>query len=149
MATVGGQYVQSVAYTTPPVTGTNNADLTSNTSNGITFPQSPNYSGLVDEKGTPRYIIVMNFYSPGVASLGSVAVKQTNDSNVNQITVQFFVPSAPNQPYAANPEYPNQILSVMSTVDNTRPSINSFSGQPVPSPLSGIRIIIDSTTDNL
>jgi hypothetical protein len=147
MATVDGQYVSTVSYTIAPVTGTNIADLTNGTSNGITFPQGG--SALLDSNNQPQYIIVLNFNSPGVDSLGSVLVKPKPGSNVNQFAVEFFVPSAPNQPYTFSPDFANQPLYVNSTVDNSSPSIDSFPENQMPSPLSGIRFIVLSTTDNL
>jgi len=48
MAQVGTIYVSSVAYSVQPVKGTNNADLTSATSNGITFQSVPSTNGLLD-----------------------------------------------------------------------------------------------------
>ena len=38
MAQVGSVYVSSVTYSVQPVQGTNNADLTSTTGNGVSFP---------------------------------------------------------------------------------------------------------------
>jgi hypothetical protein len=150
MATVGGQYVSTVLYPkTTPVSTTNPVDLTSDTSNGITFPQQPAVGGLLDTNNQPLYIIDIIFNKPGVALLGSVAVKPTTDSNVKNFTVQFFVASAPNQPFILNPSLTNQPVSVDSTLKGTQPLIASFPSDKVPSPLIGIRFIVLSTSDTL
>jgi hypothetical protein len=147
MATVGGQYVSTVSYTIAPVTSTNNADLTNDTSSGITFPQD--VSGVLDSNNQPLYVIVINFNSPGVDSLGSVSVKSKPGSNVNQFALEFFVQSAPNQPYTFSPDFANQPLYINSTVSDSTPSINSFPENQMPSPISGIRFIVLSTTDSM
>jgi hypothetical protein len=149
MGIVGGQYVSNVAYTTQPISGTNDADLTSDTNNGISFPQPPTGSnGLLDNQNQPLYTILINFNQPGVDSLGSVTVKPKPNSNVNQFGVQFYVASSPNQPYTLSTGSANQPLYLKSSI-GSQPSITSFPPEQVPSPLIGIRIIVLSTTDSL
>lgn len=145
MAVVGGQYVSSVTYSVQPVTGTNNDDLTSTTGNGITFSSVPGTTGLFDDNKKPLYQITITFNPAGVDSLGSITVNPT--SNVDKFQVQFFVSSNPNQPVTAAPELADKPLSFESTIINNRPSIVDLPST-VPSPLSGIRIVVLSTTDN-
>jgi len=144
MAVVGGPYVSSVVYTVSPVSGTS-VDLTSNTGNGITFPSVPNTTGLFDQNNRPVYNITITFNPAGADSLGSVMVNP--GSNVNKFSIQFFVPSYPNQPFTFAPEFPSNPLYYNSTIsNNSLPSISSFPPQ-VPSPLSGILISVLSTTN--
>ena len=150
MAIVGEQYVSSISYTTQPITGTINTDLTADKSNGITFPQQPAVSGFTDSSNQPLYVITFNFNAPGVASLGSVAVKPTSDSNVNQFTVEFYALSNPSVPVPLNADSGDTTpLYFTSALKGTIPSIDSFPESYVPSPLIGIRFIVASTTDNL
>jgi hypothetical protein len=149
MATVGGQYVSGVSYgTLNPVTGTSNTDLTNPTSNGITFPQQPAISGLVDQNNQPLYTIDIKFNAPGVNSLGSVAVKPTTDSNVKSFAVEFFVESAPNQPVTLS-SFTDKPLVYNSVPTTGQPVIDTFPSSQVPSPLIGIRFIVLSTSDTL
>lgn len=146
MATVGGQYVSSVTYSVQPVTGTNNDDLTSTTGNGIAFPTvSGATDGVLDNTNKPIYQITITFNQPGVDSLGSIT--SNPNSNVDKFAVQFFVPSNPNQPVPVTPELADQPLSVVSTTSASGPSIANLPSQ-LPSPISGIRIVILSTNDD-
>lgn len=146
MATIGGQYVSSVTYSVSPVDGTNNADLTSATGNGVDFPSvSGTTDGVLDSTGTPVYQITLTFNQPGVDSLGSITVNP--NSNVDKFAVQFFVPSNPNQPVPIAPERADEPLSVQSTTSTGRTAILNFPSQ-LPSPISGIRIVILSTNDD-
>ena len=148
MATVGGQYVSSVTFTTAPVANTNPTDLTNPTSNGITFPQQPVTSGMVDQNKQPLYTIDIKFNAPGVNSLGSVAVNPTTNNNVNSFAVEFFTESAPNQPVTLS-SFTTQPLVYNSILTSGQPVINTFPSSQVPSPLIGIRFIVLSTSDNL
>ena len=146
MATIGGQYVSSVTYAVSPVDGTNNAELTSVTGNGIDFPSVPGtIDGVLDSTNKPIYQITITFNQPGVDSLGSITVNP--NSNVDRFAVQFFVPSNPNQPVPISAELADQPLSVQSTTSAGRTSILNLPSQ-LPSPISGIRIVILSTNDN-
>lgn len=148
MAIVGGPYVSSVTYpATKPVQNTINTDLTTDTGNGITFPQVPVIPGLRDSDNKPLYIISINFKSPGVSSLGSVAVKPKPDSNVETFAVEFYAPSSPNQPFTLEPNAAP--LSFPSKPNGTTPFNDVFPDRYVPSPLIGIRFIVLSTTDSL
>lgn len=145
MATVGGQYVSAVTYSVQPVTGTNNDDLTSTTGNGIAFPTVPGATdGVLDNTNKPLYEITITFNPSGVDSLGSITSNPR--SNVDKFAVQFFVPSNPNQPVPVTPELADQPLSVVSTTSASGPTIADLPSQ-LPSPISGIRIVILSTND--
>lgn len=141
MAVVGGQYVSSVAYSVSPVDGTNNDDLTSTTGNGITFTPVSGATGLFDANDQPLYQITITFNRAGVDSLGSITANPT--SNVNRFAVQFFTQDNPNQPVTLA----DKPVELTSTIINSRPSIVDFPSQ-LPSPISGIRILILSTSDN-
>jgi hypothetical protein len=145
MAVVGGQYVSSVTYSVPPVDGTNKDDLTSTTGNGITFTPVSGVTGLFDQNNQPLYQITITFNRAGVDSLGSITVNPM--SNVQQFAVQFFTQSNPDQPVTLAPEFANKPVEVISTIINSRPSIVDFPSQ-LPSPISAIRILILSTTNN-
>lgn len=146
MALVGGQYVSSVSYpSAQPVAGTNNDDLTSTTGNGITFAPVSGTTGLVDDKNAPLYQFIIKFNEPGVDSLGSITV--STPSNVDQIALQIFVASNPNQPVTASPESGGKPLSFISTVIGSRASIVDLPSQ-LPSPISAILIVVRSTKDN-
>ena len=145
MAVVGGQYVSSVTYSVQPVAQTSNDDLTSPTGNGVTFPSVPGTTGVLDDKNNPIYQITITFNPSGVDSLGSMTINPI--SNVQTFAVQFFVPSNPNQPVPVAPELADQPLTVTSTIVNSQPSIVNFPSQ-LPSPISGIRILVLSTTQN-
>lgn len=145
MAVVGGQYVSSVTYSVSPVDGTNNDDLTSTTGNGITFTPVSGVTGLFDENNQPLYQITITFNPAGVDSLGSITVNPT--SNVDKFAVQFFTPSNPDRPVPIAPELADKPLEVISTIINSRPSIVDLPSQ-LPSPISGIRILILSTINN-
>lgn len=145
MAVVGGQYVSSVTYSVPPVDGTNNDDLTSTTSNGITFTPVSGITGLFDDNNQPLYQITITFNQAGVDSLGSITVNPT--SNVNRFAVQFFTQSNPNQPVTLAPELADKPVELTSTIINSRPAIVDFPSQ-LPSPIGAIRILILSTSDN-
>lgn len=145
MATVGGQYVSSVAYSVQPVDGTNPDALTSTAGEGIHFPSLSSTTGVLDNNNKPTYQITLTFNRPGVDSLGSITVNP--NSNVDKFAVQFFVPSNPNQPVPLAPELADQPLSVVSTTSASGTSIVNLPAQ-LPSPISGIRILILSTKDN-
>ncbi|CAF1010447.1 unnamed protein product, partial [Rotaria sordida] len=145
MAQVGSVYVSSVTSSIEPLGGriTNNVDLTnSETVNGVTFPSVPDTSGLFDKNNKPLYEITFTFNPAGVDSLSSIIVNK--ETNVNQFVVEFFTPSNLNQPFTISPNTP---LSYTSTIIDSRASIMNFLSD-VPSPLSGIRISILSTTNN-
>jgi len=149
MAIVGGQYVSTVDYpATQPVSGTEPTDLTSDTTNGITFPQLPAGSPLLDNNNQPLYTIDINFNKPGVNLLGIVAVKPKPDSNVEKFAVQFFVPSAPDQPFVLSSLPTNKPLYYNSTLKGVQPLIDTFPVEEVPSPLIGIRFIVLETKDS-
>ena len=145
MAVVGGQYVSSVTYSVQPVDGTNNDDLTNTASNGITLTSVSGVTGLFDANNQPLYQITITFNRAGVDSLGSITSSPT--SNVNRFAVLFFTQSNPNQPVTLAPELADQPVEVISTIINSRPSIVDFPAQ-LPSPISAIRILILSTTNN-
>lgn len=142
MAQVGGVYVSSVVYSVMPLPETSNMDLTRPTGNGVTFTAIPNTIGILDEKHQPIYNIKFTFNPAGVDSLSSIIVNA--ESNVNKFFVEFFTPSNPNEVFTSLPDTP---LVLTSTMDHGQASIIDFPSQ-VPSPLSGIRISILSTTDN-
>lgn len=145
MAVVGGQYVSSVTYSVPPVDGTNDDDLTSITSNGISFTPVSGTTGLIDDNNQPLYQITITFNQAGVDSLGSITVNPT--SNVRQFAVQFFTQANPNQPVTLAPELADKPVELTSTIINSRPAIVDFPSQ-LPSPISAIRLLILSTSDN-
>lgn len=145
MAVVGGQYVSSVTYSVSPVDGTNNDDLTNTASNGITFTPVSGVTGLFDANNQPLYQVTITFNRAGVDSLGSITSSPT--SNVNRFAVLFFTQSNPNQPVTLAPELADKPVELISTIINSRPSIVDFPAQ-LPSPISAIRILILSTTDN-
>jgi hypothetical protein len=145
MAVIGGQYVSAVTYSVEPVSGTNNNDLTSTTGSGVTFPSVPGTTGLFGDDKKPLFSITVTFNPAGVDSLGSIAINPA--SNVDKFSVEFFVASNPSKPVPVAPELADTPLSVTSTIKDSRPSIAELPSQ-VPSPLSGIRITVLSTTDN-
>jgi len=145
MARVGGVYVSSVVYSVEPLPETNNADLTSTTGGGVSFPSVPDTTGLFDANNRPLYNIIITFNPAGVDSFSTLIVNP--GTNVDKFAIQFYVPSYPNQPFTFAPEFADIPLSYNSTIVNSRPSIMYFPPQ-VPSPISGIRISILSTTDN-
>ena len=145
MALVGGVYVSSLVYSVQPVLGTNNVDLTSTNGNGVTFPSVSGTTGLFDQNNRPLYNVTLTFNPAGVDSLGSIIVSP--GTNVDKFAVRFYVPSYPDQPFTFAPEFFDIPLYYNSTIQNSRPSITRFPVQ-VPSPLSGIRISVLSTTDN-
>jgi hypothetical protein len=146
MAVVGGIYVASVDYSVAPVRGTNSNDLTSTTGNGITFPKVNGFTGVVDSNGNAMYVITITFVEPGVDSLGSIIVNKNINSNVDQIAVQFFVSSNPNQPISVDPEAPYKPLTIYSTIGDQGASITNLPAQ-LPSPISGVRVLVISTSD--
>ena len=145
MALVGGPFVASVDYSVAPVSGTNDTDLTSPNGTGITFPSVSGITGLFDNNNRPLYNITLTFNPAGVDSLATLIVN--TGTNVDKFAIRFFVPSYPNQPFTFGPEFADIPLYYNSTIVNSRPSIMYFPPQ-VPSPMSGIRISILSTTDN-
>jgi hypothetical protein len=145
MAQVGSVYVSSVTYSVQPVQGTNNADLTSTTGNGIGFPQPIGTTGLFNQANQPIYSIIFTFNPSGVNSLSSVIANA--NSNVDKFSVEFFGLSNPNE-LITYPTGNNDIpVSYNSTLNNSQASLTNFPSD-APSDLSGIRIIILSTTDN-
>ena len=144
MAVIGGQYVSSVTYSVQPVSGTNDNDLTSTTGSGITFSPKEGTEGLFDKNDKPIYDVTLTFRTPGVDSLGSITVNPK--SNVDKFSVEFFVPSNPNEPVTASTESADKLTVTSSTSDSSSAAIVRLPSQ-VPSPLSGIRITVLSTTD--
>ena len=142
MAEVGRVYVSSVSYSLPHVNETSDLDLTRTTGVGVTFPLLENTTGLYDRNNKPLYQITINFNSAGVDSLSSIIVN--SDSNVNQFSVEFFVPTNPNEPVKNSSDLP---LTYTSSIINSQVSIVNF-GEDVPSPLIGVRISVLSTTNN-
>ena len=143
MAEVGTVYVSSVTYSVQPVKGTNNADLTDATSNGVTFQSVPSTNGLFDTNNQPLYTIDLKFNPAGVNSLSSVVANP--GSNVDKFSVEFYGLFNPNQ-LITSPSGPATVpVSYSSTYTNTQASILTFPGN-APSDLSGIRISILSTT---
>jgi len=127
MAEVGRVYVSSVSYSLPHVNETSDLDLTRTTGVGVTFPLLENTTGLYDRNNKPLYQITINC-----------------DSNVNQFSVEFFVPTNPNEPVKNSSDLP---LTYTSSIINSQVSIVNF-GEDVPSPLIGVRISVLSTTNN-
>jgi hypothetical protein len=146
MALVGGVYVSAVTYSVQPINGTNNNDLTSNTTtNGISFPTIPGSTGLFDQNNRPIYNVTITFSPLGADSLSILRIN--SNSNVNKFAIRFFVPSYPNQPFTFAPQFADIPLYYNSTILNSQTSINYFPPQ-VPTPISAIRISILSTIDN-
>jgi hypothetical protein len=145
MAEVGSVYVPSVTYSVQPLPGTNDADLTSPTSNGVTFQSVPDTTGLFDSNNQPLYTITLTFNSAGVNSLSSVITN--TGSNVNEFSVQFFSLSNPNEVITAPSTTGDVPVSYTSTYTNSQASLTDLPSD-APSDLSGIRITILSTTDN-
>jgi hypothetical protein len=143
MANVGGIYVSSVQFTPPLVPGSSDYDLTSATSNGVTFQSSSAATGLFDQYNQPLYTITMTFNPAGVNSISSVVANQ--DSNVKQFSVEFFGLSNPNQlltvPAGTIP------VSYNSTVTNSQVLLVALP-EDAPSEISGIRISILSTVND-
>ncbi len=143
MANVGGVYVSSVQFSPPLVPGSNDADLTSPTSNGVTFQSSSAATGLFDQYNQPLYTITMTFNPAGVNSLSSVVANP--ESNVKQFSVEFFGLSNTSQlltvPFGTIP------VSYNSTVTNAQVSLVDLP-EDAPSELSGLRISILSTVNN-
>lgn len=145
MAQVGGVYVSSVTYSVRPVMGTNNADLTDTTSNGVSFPSQPSSPGLFTDDNKPIYTILLTFPSQGVSSFS--VIKVNPNSNVKVFTVEFFDASNPTQPVTSSPQFPNQPLSLTSTIVDSQASLVDFPSN-LPSSVVAIRISIIGTTDN-
>jgi hypothetical protein len=145
MAQVGTVYVSSITYSVQPVQGTNNADLTNPTSNGVTFQSVPDINGLFDTNGQPLYTIDLIFNPAGVNSLSSIFANA--GSNVNGFSVEFYGLSHPNQLITSLSVSGTVPVSYSSTYANSQASIATFPNN-APSDLSGIRISILSTTDN-
>ncbi len=146
MAQVGGVYVSSVTYSVQPVQGTNNADLTNPTGNGIDFPQPVGTTGLFDDQtNQPIYSIVFTFNPSGVNSLSSIIAN--NDSNVEQFSVEFYGLSNPSELITYPTDAGAIPVSYNSTFTNSQASLANFP-EDTPSNLSGILITILSTTGN-
>jgi len=145
MAQVDSVYVSSVTYSVQPVQGTNNADLTSTTGNGVNFPQPQETTGLFNQNNQPIYSIILTFNPSGVNSLSSVIAD--SDSNVEQFSVQFFGLSNLSQLITYSTGFSDIPVSYNSTFTNSQASVADFP-QDAPSDLSGILITILSTTDN-
>jgi hypothetical protein len=145
MAQVGTVYVSSVKYSVQPVQGTNKDDLTNPNSNGVTLQSVTSPNGLFDSNNQPIYTIDLIFNPAGVNSLSSIVANA--GSNVNEFSVEFYGLSNSNQ-LIPNLNVPGNVpLSYESTYANSQASITTFPSN-APSDLSGIRIIILSTTDN-
>ena len=145
MAAVGGVYVSSLVYSVQPVPGTNDVDLTSTTGSGVTFPSVPGTTGVFDQSNRPLYNVTLTFNPAGVDSLAIITLSL--GTNVDKFAVRFYVPSYPDQPFTFAPEFADIPLYYNSTIQNSQASITRFP-QQVPSPISGIRISVLSTTDN-
>ena len=145
MAEVGTVYVSSVTYSVQPVTGTNNADLTDATTNGVTFQSVPSTNGLFDTNNQPLYTIDLKFNPAGVNSLSSVVANP--GSNVDKFSVEFYGLYNPNQLITSPSGSGNVPVSYDSTYTSSKASTISFPGN-TPSDLSGIRISILSTTND-
>jgi hypothetical protein len=145
MAQIGGIFVASDTYSVEPVSGTNKPDLTTPTSNGITFPAVPGTNGIFDQNNNPVYNITLIFNPSGANSISSIVVNP--DSNVNEFGVEFFVSSIPNQSSTTTPQSSTVATFFTSTMVNSQPSLVNFPSDLL-SPLSGIRITILSTTNN-
>ncbi len=143
MATVDSVYVSSIKFSPPLVPGSNDSDLTSPTTNGVTFQSSSAATGLFDQYNQPLYTITMTFNPAGVNSISSVVANQ--DSNVKQFSVEFFDLSNPNQlvtvPSGTIP------VSYNSTVTNSQVLLVALP-EDAPSEISGIRISILSTVND-
>lgn len=145
MAIVGRQYVKAVQYSTQPITGTRNTDLTNATSQGISFPDDLSFVGLRDPDDAPLYNTTIFFNEPGVDSLGSFSVN--SPSNVAQVALQFYEASQPNKLVPLRSDRPDQPLTVVSDPSRLPPRITDGLPQ-LNSPLIAIRVIILTTTDN-
>ncbi len=145
MAQVNSVYVSSVTYSVQPLQGTNDADLTNTTSNGVTFPQPSGTIGLFDQYNQPIYNIIFTFNPAGVNSLSSIILNE--ESNVEQFSVEFYGLSNPNQLITYPNEVGNVPISYNSTIIDSQPSIVNFPAD-APSDLSGILITILSTINN-
>ena len=145
MAQIGTVYVSSVAFSIQPVKGTSNADLTDDTSNGVTFQSVPSTNGLFDTNNQPLYTIDITFNPAGVNSLSSVVANA--GSNVNSFSVEFFGLYNPNQLITSPSGSGNVPISYDSTYTNSQALLLSFPNN-APSDLSGIRISILSTTNH-
>jgi hypothetical protein len=145
MAQVGGVYVSSVTYSVPLLQGINEADLTSNNGNGVTFQSTAGTTGLFDENNQPIYNIILTFNPAGVNSLSSIIVN--GNSNVDKFSVEFFGLSRPNQLITYSSDLGSLPVSYNSTFINSQALLVDFP-QDAPSELSGILINILSTTDN-
>ncbi len=141
MANVGGVYVSSVTFSPSLVPGSSDADLTSPTSNGVTFQSSS--TGLFDQNNQPVYTIILTFNPAGVNSISIVAANL--ESNVKQFSVEFFGLSNPSQllkvPFGTIP------VSYNSTVTNAQVPLVDLP-EDAPSELSAIRISILSTIND-
>ena len=142
MAQIGGVYVSSVNYSVPLVQPSNENDLTSATSNGVTFQSLPGTTGLFDQNNQPIYNIILTFNPSGVNSLSSIIANQ--ESNVVKFSVEFFGLSKPNQLITYLTQPGNIPVSYNSTFTNSQASLVNFPPD-APSELSGIRISILST----
>jgi hypothetical protein len=142
---VGGVYVSSVKFSPPLVPGSNDADLTSPTSNGVTFQSSSASTGLFDQYNQPLYTIILTFNPSGVNSLSSVIAN--NESNVEKFSIEFFGLSNRSQLLTVPSGSGVIPVSYNSTVTNDQSSIVSFT-EDAPSELSGIRISILSTVND-
>ena len=143
MAQIGTVYVSSVTYSVQPVEGTNNADLTDATSNGVSFQSVPSTNGLFDTNNQPLYTIDLKFNPAGVNSLSSVVANP--GSNVDKFSVEFYGLFNPNQLITSPSGPAGALVSYDSTYTNSQASILTFPAN-APSDLSGIRISILSTT---
>ena len=152
MAKYDGVYVLSVIYPREqPAVGTSNVDLINPTSNGINFPSVSTTNPILDEMTKPRYTMIVVFNPAGVNSLSSIIINN-NDSNVQQFSVEFYVesPLNPTYPYISTLNN-NNVLSLTSTMKTSEEAAKlvNFPQDQIPSPLTGIRISVLSTTDNL
>lgn len=145
MAFVGGQYVSSVDFSVEPEQETDTSLLTSVSGDGIDFPTSPEFDGVLDENHEPQYQVTLRFNQPGVDSLGSITVNAL--SNVDQIAVRFYAASQPNMLVRTGNDEANEVLTVVSNIEQQPPSVNNLPSN-LPSPIIGIRVLVLSTKDN-
>jgi hypothetical protein len=144
MAVIGGQYVSSVVYSGKTAPGTKDADLTNQSSAGITFEKVPGSTGVLDNNGKPLYDVIIKFTAPGVDSVGSVSLK--SNSNVDKVVVQLFTVSNPDEPVTVATNLADKTLSLNSKIINSQVTVADIPSQ-FPA-IGAIRIAVLSTKDN-
>ena len=144
MAQIGTVFVSSVQYSVTPIQGIDTTDLTSNSTNGIDFPQPTGTTGLFNANNQPIYSIIVTFNPSGVNSLSSIVAN--DNTNVNQFSVQFYGLTNRNQLITHSTDLGDIPVSYNSTFTNSQASLTNFPDD-TPSDLSAIQITILSTTD--